>query len=32
MASRIVVLAFEGAGAAEGMLENIRGMEERGLI
>ena len=32
MASRIVVLAFEGAGAAEGMLVNIRDMEERGLL
>ena len=32
MASRIVVLAFEGAGAAEGMLVNIRDMEKRGLL
>jgi uncharacterized membrane protein len=32
MASRIVVLAFEGAGAAEGMLVNVRDMEKRGLL
>jgi uncharacterized membrane protein len=32
MASKIVVLAFEGAGAAEGMLENVRDMEKRGLL
>jgi uncharacterized membrane protein len=32
LASKIVVLAFEGAGAADGMLENFRSLEERGLI
>jgi uncharacterized membrane protein len=32
MASKLVVLAFEGAGAAEGMLVNIKDMEQRGLL
>jgi uncharacterized membrane protein len=32
MASTIVVLAFEGSGTAEGMLENLRDMESRGLL
>ena len=32
MASTIVVLAFEGSGAAEGLLINLRDMEKRGLL
>ena len=32
MASRLVVLRFEGEHTAEGMLENVRDMQERGLL
>jgi uncharacterized membrane protein len=32
MASRIVVLSFEGVGTAHGVLDNLRDMERRGLL
>ena len=32
MASNLVVLSFEGANTAQGMLDNIRDMQARGLL
>lgn len=32
MASNLVVLSFEGADTAQGMLENVRDMQARGLL
>ena len=32
MASNLVVLSFEGADAAQGMLDNVRDMQARGLL
>ena len=32
MASKLVVLSFEGADAAQGMLDNVRDMQARGLL